>query len=116
MGCEDSVVPEPLLKSHSFKCLTFEENNRKPYNDNLCLFTALALHFHGNERLEEKTYKIFNPILKKTSGADPASFRDVCMEDIAAVEDFVQADIFLYDIDNVDGSKLGELVRRTVGE
>ena len=53
---------------------------------------------------------------KKTSGTDPASFRGVCMEDIAAVEDFVQADIFLYDIDNVDGSMLGELVRRTVGE
>ena len=38
------------------------------------------------------------------------------MEDIAAVEDFVQADIFLYDMDIVDGSTIGELARRSVGK
>ena len=45
---------------------------------------------------------------------DPASFRSVCMGDIAAVEDNVQADIFLYDIDIVDGFMIGELKMRNV--
>ena len=35
MGCKDSVLPEPLLKSQSVNCLTFEKITRKPYNDNL---------------------------------------------------------------------------------
>ena len=52
MGCKDAVLPESLLKNHTVNCLTFEKNTRKPYNDNLCLFRALALHLHGNERLE----------------------------------------------------------------
>ena len=44
MGCKDTVLPEPFLKTHNVYCLTFERNTRQPYNDNLCLFRALALH------------------------------------------------------------------------
>ena len=38
------------------------------------------------------------------------------MEDIAALEDTVQADIFLYDIDIVDRSTIGKLVRMSAGK
>ena len=48
MGCKDEVLPEPLLKNCTINCLTFERNTRQPYNDNLCLFRAHALHLHGN--------------------------------------------------------------------
>ena len=43
MGCKYAVSPESLLKNFTINCLTFEENTRQPYNDNLCLFRALAL-------------------------------------------------------------------------
>ena len=48
MGCKDAILPEPLLRNGTINCLTFEKNTRQPYNDNLCLFRALALHLHGN--------------------------------------------------------------------
>ena len=83
-GCRGTVLQDPLLKRHTVKCLAFEESTRKPYNDNLNLVKALALHLHGNERLEKE---IFN-----------------------------QADIYLYDIDIVDVSMIGELARRNVGK
>ena len=57
MGCKDAVLPEFLLKNHTVNCLAYEQNTKKPYKDNLCLFRALALHLHENERLEEKTSK-----------------------------------------------------------
>ena len=66
MGCKDTVLPEPLLKNHNANCLTFGRNMRQPYNDNLCLFTALALHSHGNEDLQQETSKNFNFSLKNT--------------------------------------------------
>ena len=59
MGCKDTVLPEPFLENHNVSCLTFERNTRQPYNYNLCLFRALALHLHGKERLEEATSKLF---------------------------------------------------------
>ena len=38
------------------------------------------------------------------------------MEGVASVEEIVQADIFLYDIDIVDRSMIGELASRSVEE
>ena len=116
MGCKDTVLPDPLLKNHSVKCLTFDEKIRKPYKDNLCLFRALALNLHGNEVLEEETSKLSNLFLDKSGGSDPANFRGVSMEDIAAVEDFVRTDVLLFDVDFVDGSMIDELARRSTGK
>ena len=71
MGCMDAILPESLLKNHTVKCLTYEQNTKKPYKDNLCLFRALALHLHGNERLKEETSKLFNPFLINSTNPDP---------------------------------------------
>ena len=116
VGCKDTVLPDRLVKNHSVKCLTFQEDTQKPSNDNLFLFRALALHLHGNERLEEETSNLINLFLRKISGIDPAIFRSVCMEDISPVEGYVWADIFLYDFVIVDGYMIGELARRSVGK
>ena len=49
MGCKDTVLPENLLRNGNVNCLTFERNVLQLYNDNLCLFRALALHLNGNK-------------------------------------------------------------------
>ena len=95
-------------------CLTFEKNTRKPYNDNLSLFRAVALHLFGNDRLEEETSKIFNLFLNNCGEADPSKFQGVHMTDIPKVEEMLQLNIFLYDIDFVDGELVGELARRSI--
>ena len=35
MAYKDTVLPDPLLKNLSLKCLTIEDIIRKPYKDNL---------------------------------------------------------------------------------
>ena len=114
MGCKDAVLPESLSKNRTVDCLTFEKNTRKPYNDNLCLFRALALHLHGNERLEEETSKLFNLFLVYGTNPDPPKFQGVCMDDIPSVEDIVSINIFIYDIKIIDGAMVGELARRSI--
>ena len=113
MGCKDTVLPEPVLKNHNVNCFTFERNRRHPYNDNLCLFRALALHLHGNEKLEEETSKIFNLFLNN-SEQDVSKFQGVHSKDIPKVEELLQLNIFLYDINFVDGELIGELCRRSI--
>ena len=111
MGCKDSVLPEPLLKNQNVNCLTFEKITWKLYNDNLCLFRAVALHLFGNERLEEETSKIFIVFLNNCGEADPSKFQGVHMTDIPEVE-MLQLNIFVCDIDFVDGELIGKLARR----
>ena len=114
MGCKNSVLPEPLLKNQNVNCLTYEQNTEKPYKDNLGLFRALALHLHGRERLEEETSKFINLFLNNCGEADPSKFQGVRMTDILKVEEMLQINIFLYDIDFVDGELIGELARRSI--
>ena len=90
MGCIDTILPEPLLNNHNVNCLTFEKNTLQPYNDNLCLFKALALHLHGNKKLEEETSKIFNLFLKNSEESDPSKFQGVHLTDIPKVEEMLQ--------------------------
>ena len=114
MACKDTVLPEQLLKNHNVNCLTFERNTRQPYNENLCLFRAISLHLHGNEKLEEETSKIFNLFLNNCGEGDPSKFQGVHMTDIPKVEEMLQLNIFLYDIDFVDAELIGELCRRSI--
>ena len=114
VGCKNAVLPEPLLINHTINCLTYEENTRQPNNGNLCIFRALALHMHGNQRLEEETSKLFNLFLNKMDGLSPNQFQGVHMNDIPTVENLLTLNILLYDIDIVDGNIVGELARRSV--
>ena len=114
MGCKDAVLPEPLLKNHTVNCLAFQQNTRKPYNDSLCLFRSVALHLFDNERLEEETSKLFNLFLFNSTNPDPSKFQGVCMDDIPSVEDIMGINIFINDIDLIDGAMVGELARRSI--
>ena len=102
MGCKDAVLPEPLPNNHTINCLTFGEKTRQPYNDNLCLFRALALHLHGNQQLEEGTFKIFNSFTNKMDGLGPNQFKGVHMNNIPIADDLLSLNVLFYDIDIVD--------------
>ena len=114
MGCKDAVLLESLLRNPSTNRLTFERNTRQPYKDNFCLFRALALHLHGNARLEEETSKLFNLFLVNSANLDPSKFQGVCLDHIPSVGGIVGINIFIYDIDLIDDAMVGELARRSI--
>ena len=114
MGCKDTVLPEPLLRNWNVNCLTFERNTRQPYNDNFCLLRALALHLHGNEKLEEETTKILKLFLNICGKGYPSKFQGVHMTDIPKVENLLQLNISFFNIDFVDGVLIGEFCRRSI--
>ena len=114
MGCKDAVLPKPLSKNRTINCLTFEENMRKRYNDNLCLFQAHALHLHGNQRLEEETSKNINSFINGMDRLSPNQFKGVHMNTFPVVEDVLTFTILLSHLDFVDGNNIGEFARRGV--
>ena len=114
MGCKDTVLPKPLLKNHNVNCLSFGKNTSQPYIDNLCLFRALALHLHGNKKVEEETSKNCNLFLNNSGERDPSKLHGVHMTDVPKVEEMLHLNIYLYDIDFVDGELIGELCRRSI--
>ena len=69
---------------------------------------------HCNEKLEEETSKIFNFFLNNSEEGEVSKFQGVHLKDNQKVEDLLQLNIFLYDIDFVDGELIGELCRRSI--
>ena len=114
MECTNAVLRELLLRNGTINYLTYEENTRQPYNNNLCLFRPLALHLHGAQPLEEKTSKLFSLFVNKMDGLSPHQFQGVQMNDIPFFENLLFHNILMYDIDIVDGNIVGELARRSV--
>ena len=109
MGCKNAVLPEFLLKNLTVNCLTYEQNTKKPYKDHLCLFRPLALHLHGNERLEEETSKLFKIFLINSTDPDPSKFQGVSI-----CGRFSRYQFCIYDSDFFVGAMVGELARRNV--
>ena len=114
MCCKDAVLPEPLMRSGLINGLRFEENTRQQFNDNLCLFRALAAHLHRNQRLEKETSNFFNLLMNKMGLLSADHFQGAHMNDIPMVEDLLTLNVLLYDIDIVDGNVIGGLARRSV--
>ena len=108
MRYKDAVLTQPLLKNNTVSCPTYEKNTKKPYKDNLCHLRALALQLHENDkRIEEETSKLFNLFLINSTKYDPSKLQGVCMDDILSVEDLVGINIFIYDINLIDGAMVG---------
>ena len=62
IGCTDSPLPEPLLRNPEVNCL-LSNGHDEPYNDNLCLFRAIATHLFGSVAVELQAIKIFTILL-----------------------------------------------------
>ena len=62
---------------------------------------------------KKKHPKFFNLFLNNCGEGDPSKFQAVHLTDIPRVEEMLQLNIFLYDIDFVDGELIGELARRS---
>ena len=114
MGCKDAVLPKPLLKNHTVNCLTYEENTRQLYRDNLFLFRVLVLHLRGNQQVEGETSKVLDLFMSRMDRLSPSQFHGVQRKDNTIAEYPPLLNILLYDVDIVEVNSIGELARRSV--
>ena len=112
MVCTDSPLPEPLLGNSEVNCL-LSNGHDEPYNDNLCLFRAIAIHLFGSVDVKLQAIRIFHNFVT-ASGCDPENLTGVSFDQIPIIEEQIKQNIFIYDIDIEDGEIIGGLVRRSV--
>ena len=112
MGCIDAVLPEQLLRRPDVNCLV-SNGYGETYKDYFCLFRAIAVHLYGSSELETNAKNLFSAFLHE-SGQDAINFRGVSIDHLVFVENAIKHNIFIYDIDIVDGDFVGELARRSI--
>ena len=112
MGCIDAVIPEQLLRRSDVNCLVSNDYG-ETYKDYICLFGAIAVHLYGSSELETNAKYLFSAFPHE-SGHDSINFRGVSIDHLVFFENAIKHNIFIYDIDIVDGDFVGELARRSV--
>ena len=109
MGCIDAVLPEQLLIRPDVNFF-ISNGYGETCKDYLCLFRAIAVHLYGSSELEINAKK-FLSAFHHESGQDAINFRGLSIDHLVFVENAIKHNIFIYDIDIVDGDFVGELAR-----
>ena len=82
---------------------------------NLKFLGFLGLNLHWSERLGAETSKNFHPSLEKVIEIYPPTFQGTSTEIIRTVADIVQIEKTLYEIGILNGAKVGDFGRRSIG-
>ena len=114
LGWKALVLPKLLQRHQTLNGLTYEENTRQPYNNTVTFLKSLALHIHGNQRLEQKTSRIIKAFINTKDRLSPSQFTGVHLDDLPVVEEVLTLNILLYDIVILNGNTVGELAGRSV--
>ena len=112
MGCINVVIPDLFVKEQFIHCLTCNQSTTEFNSDTFRFSKYLAIHLHGDERLEKRTCNFFLLFMKEKRKAKSATFfQGECINDIQTAEDTLGINFVLYDVDIVDGSFMGDLFR-----
>ena len=104
LGCIQQSISPSLLRNLFVKCFVFI-CELKPYQDNLCMFCALAYELNGSVDLQQNTDKLTQMFLSATR-KDGKSFQGVHEDDIHILEELTDRNIQVYTIFIDDQSEI----------
>ena len=78
------------------KCFV-SDCEKRPHQDNLCMFRALAYELHGNNELQQNTMELMQMFLSATR-RDDETFPGIHENDIPVLEAQVDRNIQIYSI------------------
>ena len=111
-GMYRCFLPEQLLRRPHVNCLV-SIGYGETYKDYLCLFRAIAVQLYGSAELEINAKSLFSAFLHE-SGQDATNFKGVSIDHLVFVENAIKHNIFIYNIEIVDGDFVGELAMRSI--
>ena len=113
LGCITQNIPSILLRNGYVKCFV-SDCEKKPYQDNLCMFRALAYNLYGSDELQIKTMELMQMFLSATR-RDDETFPGIHEDDIPVLEEITDRNIQVYTIFFEEQSEMfAELTRRSL--
>ena len=95
LGCITQNIPSIFLRNGYIKCFV-SDCEKKPYQDNLCMFRALVYDLYGSVQLQHKTMELMQMFLSATRR--DATFPGIHEDDIPVLEALVDRNIQIYSI------------------
>ena len=111
LGCHQVQLPSILIQNRLVKCFVSDSRNR-PFDDNLCMFRAVAYHLYGESEYQQQYVTLFEKFINITKQSTE-SFPGVEMGQLEVLEKIIECNIQLYSIYYEENVLLGELTRRS---
>ena len=96
LGCMEQSIPSTLLKNAIVEGFV-SDCEKRPYQDNLCMFRALAYELYGSNEIQQNTMELMQMFLSATR-RDDETFPGIHEDDIPVLEALVDRNIQLYSI------------------
>ncbi|XP_072031519.1 uncharacterized protein [Amphiura filiformis] len=90
-----SYLPDYILQNRAVVSLMINNNTKKPYKDNLCLFRCMALYKGYHQYVLEKQTKALFKEYSKQSSQD---FKGIKIDQLHEVEDVFGVNIMVYEL------------------
>ena len=88
-----------------------DSKTHKPFDDNLCMFRAVAYHLHGVVDFKEKSVELFKKFIGVTKQSENNFGVDT--NQIHYLEKIIENNIQLYSVFYDENELLGELTRQS---
>ena len=112
IGCSSITNVEAIKKNKAIVSALTDCNGR-PYENNLCLFRAIALSRKKNATLERTTNEYFSKFINE-SNADKTEYKGVLLSQLPAIERIFQTSITVFTLDNTNESQaIAKLISRS---
>lgn len=118
LGCKNTDIPIFIQQSRAVRTLLYNKLSKKPFDDNLCMFRAIATHKSDRwEGVEILTAELFEKFLHAVGDCEKRNFRGVKQNEITLLENITDTNINIYSAskNGNDGHIVGEQVRRSLG-
>ena len=96
LGCMTQNIPSILLRNGYVNCFV-SDCEIKPYQDNLCMFRALAYDLYGSDELQQNTLKLMQSSLSATRRGDE-TFPGIHEDHIPVLEEITDRNIQFYSV------------------
>ena len=113
LGCSVVNLPQAIIKNPNIRTFLVD-GNKKPYDDNLCFFRAVAFEVFGKRDLVTSTNSLVSTFLSRI-GKEIVHFKGIQTNEIQVVENIIGMNISLFSISfDEQGNLVGTLSYRSL--
>ena len=113
LGCSEVNLPQAIIKNPNIRTFLVD-GNKKPYDDNLCFFRAVAFEVFGKRDLVTSTNSLVSTFLSRI-GKGVVNFKGIQTNEIQVVENIIAMNISLFSISSDEqGNLVGTLSYRSL--
>ena len=106
MGTSECILPNYIMNKRSITTLVKDQIHRKPYQDHLCMFRALACHLDKKSQCKEREVDALYKQWYTKHKISKEKFQGVTLKDVPEFEETYDINVFIYSLNEQEEAEV----------